>query len=263
VVPQSESRSPASISVRGLDKDFALDSGRRVAALSGIDLEVESGEIVTIVGASGSGKSTLLRIIAGLASADRGAVRVGSERVRGPGLDRGLVFQESRLFPWMTVAANVAFGIADRPRAERERTVTELVELVGLTGFETAYPHQLSGGMAQRAAIARALAPRPRVLLLDEPFGALDALTKFRMQDELLRIWHAERTTLVLVTHDVEEAVYLGERVVVLSARPGRVQRVFDVELSRPRERSNHAFAELRRRVLEELSGDGQTGHDS
>jgi sulfonate transport system ATP-binding protein len=248
--------------VRGLDKDYSLAAGRRVTALAGIDLEVQSGEIVTIVGASGSGKSTLLRIIAGLTPADRGSVRVGNALVTGPGLDRGLVFQESRLFPWMTVERNVAFGVADRPRGEREQIVGELVELVGLGGFEAAYPHQLSGGMAQRVAIARALAPRPAVLLLDEPFGALDALTKFRMQDELSSIWRAQRTTLVLVTHDVEEAVYLGHRVVVLSARPGRIQRVFDVALERPRDRSSPAFADLRRRVLAELSGDDrQTGH--
>jgi sulfonate transport system ATP-binding protein len=252
----SERASAASVSVRGLDKAYSLDAGRRVAALSGIDLEVPSGEIVTIVGASGSGKSTLLRIIAGLTSADRGSVLVGGERVTGPGLDRGLVFQESRLFPWMTVERNVAFGVADRPRSEREQNVAELIERVGLRGFERAYPHELSGGMAQRVAIARALATHPPVLLLDEPFGALDALTKLRMQGELLRIWHAERTTLVLVTHDVEEAVFLGRRVVVLSARPGRVRRVFEIDLERPRDRSSPAFTDLRRRVLAELSSD-------
>lgn len=171
----------------------------------------------------------------------------------GPEPERGLVFQEHRLFPWLTVEQDVAFGVALLEPAERARTVAEHIALVGLTGFERAYPHQLSGGMAQRVSLARALAPRPRVLLLDEPFAALDALTKMRLQEELLRIWQVEKTTLLLVTHDVEEAVYLGDRVVVMSARPGTIRRVVPVEIERPRDRTSPEFAALRRSLLAEL----------
>ena len=243
---------PAALQLREVDKSFAL-AGRSVPVLRGVELRVQSGELVTVVGASGSGKSTLLRIVAGLEQADRGSVQVGGQVPSRPGRERGLVFQEPRLFPWLTVLENVAFGVAELAPAEREETVREHIERVGLSGFESASPHQLSGGMAQRVALARALAPRPRVLLLDEPFGALDALTKARMQEELLRIWQAERTTLLLVTHDVEEAVFLGDRIVVLSERPGAIRRVLSVPLDRPRDRTSAEFAALRRQVLAEL----------
>jgi sulfonate transport system ATP-binding protein len=248
-------RRPAAIAlgVRDIQKSYQLSGGRRVTALAGVNLEIASGEVACIVGASGSGKSTLLRIIAGLELADRGSISAGGERVEGPGPERGLLFQESRLLPWLTVAQNVAFGIAELPKAEREQTVDALIALVGLRGFEQAHPHQLSGGMAQRVALARALAPRPLVLLLDEPFGALDALTRIRMQEELLRVWRTRQTTLVLVTHDVEEAIFLGDRVVVMSERPGRIRRVFDVPLERPRDRTDPEFLSLRRCVLDEL----------
>ena len=221
--------------------------------LKGIDFEVREGEIMVIMGGSGSGKSTLLRVIAGLEARDRGLIDVGGRAVSGPDRSLGMLFQEHRLFPWMTVEQNVAFGVADLLPEERRRSVAEHIALVGLAGFEAAYPSQLSGGMSQRVALARALAPRPRVLLLDEPFGALDALTKMRMQNELLRVWSAEQATLLLVTHDVEEAVYLASRIVVLAGRPARVRRIIDVELERPRERTSPEFAELRREVLAEL----------
>jgi sulfonate transport system ATP-binding protein len=242
--------------LQGVEKSFTLSDGQRVSALAGIELEIDSGEIVAIVGPSGSGKSTLLRMIAGLEPRDGGSISIAGRRVEGPRLDCGMLFQEHRLFPWMSVADNVAFGVGGLPAAERERSVAEHIALVGLNGFERAYPHQLSGGMAQRVAIARALAPRPRVLLLDEPFGALDALTRLRMQDELLRIWSIERTTLVLVTHDVEEAVYLGSRIVVLSERPGTVRRTVEVGLARPRDRADPRFVALRRDVLGDLLRD-------
>ena len=252
VIPSSAAErelKPAAVQLHDVDKSFAL-AGRSVAVLRGVELRVESGELVTVVGASGSGKSTLLRIVAGLEQADRGSVQVGGAVPSGPGRERGLVFQEPRLFPWLTVRENVAFGVAQLAPAEREQTVREHIARVGLSGFESAYPHQLSGGMAQRVALARALAPRPCVLLLDEPFGALDALTKVRMQEELLRIWQAERTTLLLVTHDVEEAVFLGDRIVVLSERPGAIRAVLPVPLGRPRDRTSAEFAALRRQVL-------------
>ena len=251
--------SAIAVGVRDIQKSYTLAGGRQVTALAGIDLDIASGEVVCIVGASGSGKSTLLRIIAGLEVADRGSVSAGGERVEGPGPERGLLFQESRLLPWLTVAENVAFGIPELPRAERESRVDALIALVGLRGFEHAHPHQLSGGMAQRVALARALAPRPLVLALDEPFGALDALTRMRMQEELLRVWRAQRTTLILVTHDVEEALFLADRVVVMSERPGRIRRVFDVALERPRDRTEPAFLTLRRDVLAELFAGADT----
>jgi len=244
---------PPALTLRGVEKGYPLGGGRRLEVLRGIELEVASGEIVVIVGGSGCGKSTLLRIIAGLEPRERGTIAVGDRAVGGPGPDCGMVFQEHRLFSWLNVEQNVAFGVPDLSAAEQQRTVAEHIALVGLGGFERAYPHQLSGGMSQRVALARALAPRPRVLLLDEPFGALDALTKLRMQAELLRIWQAEQSTFLLVTHDVEEAIYLGSRIVVLSGRPGRVQRVLDVTLERPRERTSPEFSALRRSVLSEL----------
>ena len=244
---------PSLVRIRDLHKRYALGKGSTLAALAGVDLDIARGEVVSIVGGSGCGKSTLLRVIAGLERPERGSVSVGDRVIEGPGPDRGLVFQESRLLPWLSVAQNVAFGVAGRPRAERDRLVVELLERVGLRGFEHAYPHQLSGGMAQRVAIARALAPGPLVLLMDEPFGALDALTRLRMQEELMNIWSVEKTTLALVTHDVEEAIYLADRVVLMSQRPGRIARAFDVSLPRPRERTSPAFAALRRSVLGEL----------
>ncbi|MDR3529237.1 MAG: ABC transporter ATP-binding protein [Rhodopila sp.] len=234
--------------------------------LDAVDLSVAPGEFLTIVGASGCGKSTLLRLIAGLDTAFQGNVILDGQRVTAPSLDRGLVFQEPRLFPWLTVAQNVALGLlnAGLGKAARDRAVSEHIVLVGLDGFQDAYPHQLSGGMAQRAAIARGLVNRPGVLLLDEPLGALDALTRARLQDELQRIWAAEGITMLLVTHDVEEAVYLGDRVVVMAPRPGRIAAVFDVPHPRPRDRSSPALAGLRDQVLAALeattSGPPPTG---
>ena len=248
------------LEVRQVGRRFRV-GGSPLAALDGVDLTVAPGEFLTIVGASGCGKSTLLRLIAGLDRDHVGSIRLDGRPVEGPGLDRGLVFQEPRLFPWLTVAQNVAAALLNAPLSpeEKRRTVAEHVELVGLAGFEGAYPHQLSGGMAQRAGIARGLVNRPRVLLLDEPFGALDALTKARLQGELQRIWAHERITAILVTHDVDEAVYLGDRVVVMAPRPGRIARIFDVPVGRPRERTDDRLALLRNEVLKALyqaSGD-------
>jgi sulfonate transport system ATP-binding protein len=227
--------------------------GQTIEALRDVDLDVGPGEVVAVVGASGCGKSTLLRIVAGLERRHEGTAEVAGVPVIGPGPDRGVVFQEHRLLPWLTVEENVAFAVPHLEAEARRRTVAEHLELVGLTGFERCRPAQLSGGMAQRVAIARALAARPGVLLLDEPFGALDALTRMQMQDELLRIWQAERTTLVLVTHDIDEAVFLGDRVVVMGFRPGTVRRVFPVELPRPRDRTSWEFTTLRRAIHEQF----------
>jgi sulfonate transport system ATP-binding protein len=230
-------------------------NGAPLHVLDALDLSVAPGEFLTIVGASGCGKSTLLRLIAGLDTAFEGDVILDGERVKQPSLDRGLVFQEPRLFPWLTVAQNVELGLlnAGLSKAAKRRGALEHIALVGLEGFQDAWPHQLSGGMAQRAAIARGLVNRPGVLLLDEPFGALDALNRARLQEELQRIWAAEGITMLLVTHDVEEAVYLGDRVVVMAPRPGRITASFSIDVPRPRERSSPALAGYRNAVMAAL----------
>ncbi|CAG0930048.1 ABC transporter ATP-binding protein [Geobacter sp.] len=243
--------------IEGLHKSYPVRTGE-VTALEDINLTIGNGEFIAIVGASGCGKSTLLRIIAGLENGYDGTVRLGDRRIAGPGLDRGMVFQEHRLLPWLTVEQNVAFGLNGLVPGEKERLVREHLDLVGLTGFARVHPHQLSGGMAQRVAIARALVNQPGLLLLDEPFGALDALTKIQMQQEILRIWEVERTTMVLVTHDIDEAIYLGDRVVIMSSRPGTVKRIVPVNLPRPRDRTSYEFVEIRREIYAEFFAEAE-----
>ena len=231
-------------------------NGSDLTALDQVSLDVRAGEFVTIVGASGCGKSTLLRLGAGLDVEHDGVIEHGGQPVEGPSLDRGIVFQEPRLFPWLTVERNVGLGLENAPfsKAEKRDLVAKQIALVGLTGFEKAYPHQLSGGMAQRAGIARGLVNRPDVLFLDEPFGALDAITKARLQGELQDIWAKEQITMVLVTHDVDEAVYLGDRVVIMSPRPGRIRKIVPVDLPHPRERTSSQLASIRNHVLDILN---------
>jgi sulfonate transport system ATP-binding protein len=221
--------------------------------LAGVDLEVAPSEIVAVVGPSGCGKSTLLRLAAGLDTHYRGEIRVGEELVCGPHPAVGLVFQEPRLFPWLSVADNVAFGLSERRGGEARRLVSDALAAVELTAFAGALPKQLSGGMAQRAALARALVTEPQVLLLDEPFSALDAFTRMRLQDHLLAAWTRYRPTLLLVTHDLDEAVYLADRVVLLGERPGRVVDVMPVARARPRDRRDPTLAALRVALLEAL----------
>jgi len=227
-----------------------------VLALNGITLNVSRNEFLCIVGASGCGKSTLLRIISGLDKEYSGAVSIGGTRISGPGLDRGIVFQEHRLLPWLTVQENMEFALQMGTQAEKAKLIAEYLKLVGLVGFEKAYPAQLSGGMAQRVAIARALVNRPEILLLDEPFGALDALTRLKMQQEVLDIWKKEKTTMIMVTHDIEEAVYMGDRVIVMSERPGTIKKEFLVEIPRPRRRSEMTFQQLRKDIYREFNAD-------
>ncbi len=238
----------------GISKSFDAGAGRFMA-VKDVSLEVEAGALVAIVGASGCGKSTLLRMIAGLERPDVGEIVAGGRHVTGTGLDRGLVFQEPRLMPWLTAEQNVAMALRRAPMtpAQKRRLVAEHLALVGLADFAAALPAQLSGGMAQRVAIARGLVARPGILLLDEPFGALDALTRLRMQMELERIWLAERTTMLLVTHDVEEAVVLADRIVIMSPRPGRIAAILDVPAPRPRDRSDPDVTALRRTILAAL----------
>jgi len=239
-------------------------SGSKVTllALKDILLTINPGEFVCIVGGSGCGKTTLLRIIAGLETEYEGAVFLDGKKLTGTGLDRGVVFQEHRLLSWLTVHDNVGFGLAglplqERSKEERSRDIRHYISLVGLDRFEYEYPHQLSGGMSQRVAIARALAGRPEVLLLDEPFASLDALTRMRMQQEILRIWEAERTTVVLVTHDIEEAVYLADRIVIMSPQPGTIRKLLPVSLSRPRDRTDREFVRVRKSVHDHLFAPG------
>jgi sulfonate transport system ATP-binding protein len=243
---------PGIIEIIDVHKQFTVDN-ETLNVLGGLSLTIAPGEFVSIVGLSGCGKSTLLRLLIGLDREYRGEIRIGGEPVRGPSLDRGIVFQEHRLFPWLSVRDNVGLGLQNSKLsvAEKEKAVRDHIALVGLEGFESAYPHQLSGGMAQRAAIARALVNRPSILLLDEPFGALDALTRSNLQQELRRIWQTEKISMVLVTHDVEEAVYLGDRVVVLESRPGRIERIVNVPVAHPRDRADARLKEL----VEEVRG--------
>jgi NitT/TauT family transport system ATP-binding protein/sulfonate transport system ATP-binding protein len=252
-------RETSSLILRDVSKQFLADDGSAVLALDGLSISIAAGEMVALIGPSGCGKSTLLRLIAGLDHPSSGELLVGSEPITGPGADRGLMFQDPNLFPWKSVRRNIESGLVARGvLRQHRREVDEFLRLVGLEGFASSYPHQLSGGMAQRAALARALINHPRVLLLDEPLGALDQFTRMRMQDEVLRLWRDRGTTMVLVTHDIDEALYMSDRIVVMTPRPGRIDRVIDVDLKRPRHRNSPRFLELRAEILEFLHFAGE-----
>jgi nitrate ABC transporter ATP-binding subunit len=238
------------LNIRGLSKSFVVN-GNPVNVLDRIDLDVRDGELLVVVGHSGCGKSTLLKIIAGLEKPTVGQCELNGRAINEPGTDRCMIFQEHRLFPWMSIRDNVEFGLKGRSKAERERIGDHLLNMVKLSEFKDAYPRQLSGGMSQRAAIARALATDPEILLLDEPFGALDALTKIELQDELLRIRKQQHSTMIMVTHDIEEAVYLADRIVVMSNRPGHIDEIIEVDLPGQRDRGSNEFAAYKRRVYD------------
>ena len=244
------------LQIRGLNKAYRIE-GRSLPVLQNIHLDVSPGEFVSIVGASGCGKSTLLRLIVGLEAEYEGDILLDGKRIAATSLERGIVFQDHRLFPWMTVSQNIALALKNHAlsQAEKDRQVAEHIALVNLSGFENAYPHQLSGGMAQRAAIARALINKPKVLLLDEPLGALDALTRVHLQRELQRIWVQQRCTVIMVTHDIEEALYLGDRVIAMDALPGRIKHQIQVDLPHPRDRSSSVLQGYKEQLLEELVG--------
>jgi sulfonate transport system ATP-binding protein len=237
--------------VQQLNKTFKAPAGD-VIALNQIELKVKQGEFITIIGPSGCGKSTLLKIVAGLDTHYDGTVLLNGKRIDGPSIEKGVIFQEPRLFPWLTVEKNIAANLSLKKPEVRKR-VDELIELVRLKGFEKSYPRELSGGMAQRVAIARALLRNPDVLLLDEPFGALDAFTRSLMQEVLLDIWQKNRTTMLFVTHDLDEAVFLGERVVIMNPRPGHIRSILPIDLPFPRKRTGISFQELRTKVLSEF----------
>jgi ABC-type nitrate/sulfonate/bicarbonate transport system ATPase subunit len=240
------------LEIKNVSKSYRVQEND-VHVLDNINLTIKSGEFISIVGLSGCGKTTLLRHIVGLENGYDGDIILDGRRLNGPDLERGIVFQDHRLFPWLTVEKNVALGIVGKSEKEKKEIVADHIDLVGLKGFEKSYPYQLSGGMSQRAAIARALVNQPKILLLDEPLGALDALTRMYMHKELERIWKEEKITMIMVTHDVEEAVYLSDKIVVMSAKPGRLQKVIPVPLARPRDRASLDFAEVKEHVLEEF----------
>ncbi|WNR43650.1 ABC transporter ATP-binding protein [Paenibacillus roseipurpureus] len=257
----------AKISIQHVQKSFRIqrnlghlkEDDQPISALNDINLDVKQGEFMVIVGPSGCGKSTLLDLLAGLTKPSSGQILLDGSPITGPNLDRGIVFQQYALFPWKTVLANVEFGLEAKgvPRKERRRIALEFIQLVGLSGFENRYPHEISGGMKQRVAIARSLAYDPEVLLMDEPFAALDAQTRETLQSELLRIWEATKKTIIFITHGIEEAVYLGQRVAVMTSRPGRIKKVLDIPfVSRRSEedlRSNPEFVRLRHEVWDLL----------
>jgi NitT/TauT family transport system ATP-binding protein len=274
-VATSKGVNMSAVAIEHLSKEYSSKTGGECLALQDLSLNIEKGEFFALLGPSGCGKSTLLHIIGGLNSAT-GSILINGKPVKGPGMNRGIVFQEYALFPWLTVVENVAFGLKMKgvPKKERLQTAREYLALVGLSGFEERYPDQLSGGMKQRTAIARSLAYDPEVLLMDEPFAALDAQTREILQGELLKIWEKTKKTIIFVTHSIEEAVYLAQRVAVITARPGRIKKIVDIPLPIPRYaeediRSSAAFSEIRHelwKLLSEevvnagvLSGFGQT----
>ncbi|CAM9211061.1 MULTISPECIES: ABC transporter ATP-binding protein [Acinetobacter] len=245
------------ISIQHLNKYFHV-GGQPKQIINNLNLSIYSGEFIAVVGSSGCGKSTLLRLLAGLDTDYQGEILVHGEKIQGIGKDRSVVFQEHRLYPWLTVAENIELGLINEQISSNEKLkkIHDIIELIGLKGFEDARPHQLSGGMAQRVSIARSLIDAPEILLLDEPFGALDALTRYQMQTELLRIQKKSGLTAVLITHDVEEAVLLADRVVILKPNPGRIEEIVEVKLARPRKRADYSLHQLKEYVFSILTDD-------
>jgi NitT/TauT family transport system ATP-binding protein len=236
----------------GVTKTFVRD-GTTTNVLEEVSLEVAKGEFLCLLGPSGCGKSTFLNIAAGFLEPSSGVVKVDGEAVRGPDPRRVFVFQERGVFPWLTVEGNIGFGLYKLSKSEREQRIAHYIKLVGLVGFEKAYPQELSGGMKQRLEVARALAVNPDMLFLDEPFGALDSITRLIMRGELLRIWEAERKTIIFVTHDIDEAVQLADRVVVMSARPAKIQKIVEIDIPHPRDISSPHYLELRDGIFAQI----------
>jgi sulfonate transport system ATP-binding protein len=248
----------AILEIEHVSKNFTIN-GEQVNVLNDINFSVNKGEFISIVGHSGCGKSTLLKMITSLEDTTAGSIRIAGKEVHGPSEKCGMIFQEALLFNWLTVWENIGFALDRKiPKQEKQRIISGLIDLVGLQGFEKALPMQLSGGMQQRVSIARGLATKPEILLLDEPFGALDAFTRMNMQQEIIRIWQTEKTTMILVTHDIDEAITLSDRIVVLSARPGEVKSIIPVDLGRIRDRSSMGFLQIRKKVLVALFGDNE-----
>ena len=252
VYSEASKTSKTKLRAKGINMVFNRD-GVRTPVLENIDLEVSQGEFLCLLGPSGCGKSTLLNICAGFLAPTSGVVTIDDEPVTGPDSRRIFVFQERGVFPWLTVEGNIGFGLAKLPKDEQRSRIAHYIKLVGLQGFEKAYPQELSGGMKQRVEVARALAVKPDMLFLDEPFGALDSITRLIMRGELLRIWEAEKKTIVFVTHDFEEAVQLADRVVVMSTRPATIQRIVEIDIEHPRDISSPRYLELRDGIFNEI----------
>lgn len=244
------------VEIHSLIKTFRTKD-TEVTALQDINLEIEEGTFLSIIGGSGCGKSTLLRIIGGLETQYEGELLVDGEKVEKPSREKGFIFQDHRLLPWLTVKENIRFSLA-ADQKKNDDLIQKNIDLVGLTGFENALPKELSGGMAQRVAIARALANRPKILLLDEPFGALDAITKIHLQEQMLKIWEKEKITMILVTHDIDEAIYLGQKVVVMSPRPGRIKRIQSIDIGNPRRRTGSLFAAAKEQIYKEFFSEAE-----
>jgi sulfonate transport system ATP-binding protein len=250
------------ISICHVKKEFQIEK-ESLMVLKDINLEIEAGDIVSIIGGSGCGKSTLLRLIAGLDYPNDGKILIDGKEVEKPSVDVGVLFQESRLLPWENTEKNIAFGLPEKyPREKKAELVKKYIKLVGLEGFEKALPGQLSGGMQKRVAIARTLINCPHILLLDEPFGALDAFTKMNLQEEVVRIWRKERMTTVLVTHDIDEAIFMGNKVIIMSAKPGVIKNVIHVELPSTRSRTSDDFEKIRLKVYREFFGEDKVADD-
>lgn len=250
------------IAIHHVKKEFQIEKDS-LLVLKDIDLTIEPGDIVSIIGGSGCGKSTLLRLIAGLEKPNGGQILIGNKEVEKPSVDVGVLFQESRLLPWENVEKNIAFGLPEKfPKKEKGELVKKYIHLVGLDGFEKALPGQLSGGMQKRVAIARTLINRPHILLLDEPFGALDAFTRMNLQEEVVRIWKEEKMTTILVTHDIDEAIFMGNKVIIMSAKPGVVKDIVKVELPSPRSRTSYEFEQIRLQVYKEFFGEDNVPED-
>jgi ABC-type nitrate/sulfonate/bicarbonate transport system ATPase subunit len=252
------------LKIQNVTKIFNKGTDRQVVALDNVSILINEGEFISLIGTSGCGKTTLLRIIAGLDSLYEGTALLEGLPISKPGVDRGVIFQDHRLLPWLTIEKNIGFGLRNKNRKEKATRIQEHINLVGLKGFEKSYPHQVSGGMAQRASIARGLVNNPRILLLDEPLGALDTLTRMYMQKEIERIWKNEieleqkekpgkKLTMIMITHDIEEAVYLSDRIIIMSSRPGKIKKVIDVPLARPRDRNSYDFVKIKDQLLEEF----------
>ena len=250
----SVSSTLGAVRIQNLNKSYPHHD-QELHVLENINLDIKSGEFISIVGSSGCGKSTLLRLLVGLERSFEGKIQVDQQDIQGTSLQRGIVFQDHRLFPWLSVKENIRVALQQSKlsRAEEDLLIDEHLELVKLTKFKDAYPTQLSGGMNQRVAIARSLVNRPQILLLDEPFGALDALTRHHLQDELQRIWQSEKITMIIVTHDVEEAVYLGDRVVVMQPHPGRIKRIVNVPVPHPRKREDLRLVNIKNDILQDF----------
>lgn len=244
----------AAIEIRNVFRDYIDEDDHKVEALFDINLTVHEGEFLSIIGPSGCGKTTLLRLLAGLDAPGAGTLMINGHEIKSPNPERGYVFQQGSLFPWLTVEKNIASGLKARGvYREQKEDVAQYIDLIGLNGFEKSYPHQISGGMAQRVAIARALINRPAALLLDEPMGALDSFTRADLQEKLLDLWQRDQTTMVLVTHDVDEAIFLSDRIVIMTPRPGKISEVLNIDLPRPRDRAGVDFATIRSKILEKL----------